>query len=120
MEESVLDVDLLFLDGQHRHLQVLEGIATFGEGAVFALGVMRGTLDGAHLHKRLVVTSGVLGREVLGADSLNLLACGVEGDVVEDAEVAADETEHVAIHGGVGEVEGDGTDGGGGVVADSF
>ena len=91
---------LLFLDGKHRHLQVFEGIATFGEGAGFAMGVLRGTLDGPHLHKCLVVASGVLVWEVLGADSLNLLACGVEDDVVEDAEVAADETEHVAIHGG--------------------
>lgn len=120
MEETVLDVDFLFLDGQHRHLLVLEGVATFGEGAVFALRVLWGTLDGAHFHKCLIVAAGVLVWEVLGADFLNLLACGVEGDVVEDAEVAADEAEHIAIHGGVGEVEGDGADGGGGVVADSF
>ena len=45
---------------------------------------------------------------------------GGGGDVVEKTLVAGGEAEHVAIDGGVGEVEGKGGDGGGSVVAHPF
>ena len=120
MKISVSDFCVFFLDGEGVGAVVESGVAGGGEGALAAVGVGRHALDGAHLHHGLVEGAGVLGGHPLFADGLHFFAGGGGGDIVEKAFVASGKAEHVSVHGGVGEVEGEGGDGGGGVVAHPF
>ena len=93
------------------------GVAALSQGALITGGVGGGALGGTEVHHGLVEEGRVGIGHLLAGDPGDLLPGLGDGNVLADAEMAADDAHHVAIHGGVGQPEGKGGNGRGSIVA---
>lgn len=112
--------DVVAFNGQRIGHILAEGITFFLERTAAALWVLRCALRRAKVHKGLIESTWIFFVNEFFANCSDFFAGFVLRYVFANAENAADNAQDVSIHGGVGQSEGDGGDGGGGVVADAF
>lgn len=118
-DDQMRDFSLFLFHGEIGLRSFNEGGANAGERALFAMGRGGCAGEGAELHERFVVASGVALRQKRVGPFLDLVFAFGERHVAAECVEPGEYADHVPVDHGEIEVEGEASDGGGSVRSDA-